>query len=664
MAHFLELITPPANPVSLAESSGSAVAGPGPRGGLGSDNAIIGAATIAALYLGQALLIPLALAIFLTFLLSPAVNRLGKMHVPRAVAVAVVALSAFLGLVLLTFLIGRQVNSFAEDLPRYKTTLIDKIRTVKDMTAGGGKLEQATETIKSLRKELDAPATTGGAQNTVGQSIPKPAEAPAKPIQVTVETPESPLDQLKQTVGMIAPPLITAGIVILFVVILLFYREDVRDRAIRLLGVHDLERTTRAMNDAGRRLNRYFLTATAINTAFGIVIGAGLWWIGVPNPILWAAIAGLMRFVPFVGVPIAAVLPLLLSVVVDPGWTMLAATAGLFVLSEIFVSQVVETLAHGEATGLSPLAVILATTFWTLLWGPVGLVLAVPMTVMLAVLGRHIERFELFEVLLGAEPALSPADRFYQRILAGHPEEAAEQMQSDIEGSSLTACYDTVVMEALRKATRDTDAGRLDASRLGQIKASVDVFIQAVADAADEDDSEHAGTALTDNKRANGGTSATPIQTAPIICVAARTQLDAAAAALLVQLLDARGIQAMVVTPNELVRGQSNGSRSLNAGLVCLSAFDAGNRSAQVKFLVRRLKRQMPAASILGGFWNLDAANPANGPTLSTMGTDDAVSTFTAAVDRCILHAHGAPVASAPTPSLRAEPVNTPAVPA
>ena len=622
--------------------------------GRASDVAIIGTITIAALYLGQSLLIPLALAIFLTFLLSPLVTRLIRLHLPRGLAVSTVALTAFLGLLLLGFLVGRQLTAFAEDLPHYKTTLTEKIKTLKTIASSGAKLEQATETLKSLRKEIETESTPPQATpqfETARRTAPELARVP---LPVTVESSSTPLEQLKLTLHAVAPPLVTAGIVGLFVIILLLYREDLRDRAIRLFGVHDLDRTTRALDDAGRRLNRYFLATTAINVAFGCVIGTGLWLIGTPNPILWGVLAMLMRYVPFIGVPIAAVLPVVLSIVIDPGWTMLAATLGLFVLSEVFVSQVVETFVHGEATGLSPLAIILATTFWTLLWGPIGLVLAVPLTVMLAVLGRHVERFALLEVLLGAAPALAPADRFYQRILAGDPEEAADQAEGQLKDITLTSYYDTVVMVALKKAMRDAESGRLDANRLRHINASLGVFFDAVGEAlADGASTPSARSPAYSKGQPSSGAEHEPAY--PIIlCVAAKNKLDESAAAMLVQLLEARGLTAVVATPAQL---GSAGAPNLSAvRIVCVSAFDAGERSAHVKFLMRRLRRQLPAAEFLGGFWRLEAENPAHKILIGSIGADAVVATLAAAVDRCILHGHGAALKSqAPLP-LRSAP--------
>jgi predicted PurR-regulated permease PerM len=595
--------------------------------------AVVSTVVIAALYLGQSLLIPLALAIFLTFLLSPIVSRLRKLRVPKILAVTLVVLAAFTIVVLSGIVIARQVTSFAEELPRYQLVLMEKIKVLKSFAAPGWEMERAAATVNVLRKEIEqgnAPADTAAPSSRPNAQVQQP---PQQPLTVRVEQPSTPFEQLERTLTAVAHPLITIGIMVLFVIILLFYREDVRDRAIRLLGVQDLERTTRAMDDAGQRLNRYFLAATGINAAFGCVIGIGLWVIGVPNPVLWGAFAMFARFIPFIGVPIAAILPLLLSVVADPGWSMLAWTAALFVLSELFAGQLLETLVHGEATGLSPLAIILATTFWTLLWGPVGLVLAVPVTVMLAVLGRHIDRFAVFEILLGAAPALSPADRFYQRILAGDPEEATDLAESQLGDMALAEYYDDIVMDALKKAVRDREAGRLSVVRVGQIKATLDVFVDEMGEAATVDKAlEVAATdAASADDRAQG-------KQATVLCVGAKSRLDEAAATMLAQLLTARGLTATVATSASISQRLDDNPPSTKADIVCVSAFEAGERSAPVKFLLRRLRRHYPDAEIIGGFWRLDRGNPAHARVINSFSADHVVSSLSAAVERCLVH--------------------------
>ena len=227
------------------------------------------------------------------------------------------------------------------------------------------------------------------------------------------------MEIFQRLAGTLLPPIATAGIVLLFVIFILLQREDLRDRLIRLLGASDIQRSTEAINDAADRLSRYFVTQLAINSAFGIFIAFGLWLLGVPSPTVWGILAMLMRFVPFIGAYIAAAPPVILAAIVEPGWTTFILTAGLYLVSELVMGQIVEPLAYGHGTGLTPLAIVIATVVWTWLWGPIGLLLATPLTVVAVVMGRHIEGLQFFDVLLGDRPALTPEQRFYQRLLSG-----------------------------------------------------------------------------------------------------------------------------------------------------------------------------------------------------------------------------------------------------
>ena len=360
---------------------------------------------------------------------------------------------------------------------------------MRDATAGGGGvIKQASETLKDLQQQLEAPAKSAAPPVAVTVTplqgpLNPGANGNARPIPVEVHAPApTALDQLQRIIGLVLHPLAMTGAVLLFVLFLLLQREDVRDRAIRLLGSHDLEKSTTAMDDAGDRLSRYFLAMTGINAAFGIVIGVGLWMIGVPSPVLWGVLAMLMRFVPFIGSFIAAAFPLLLAAAVDPGWSMFLWTLALYLIAEPIMGSLIEPIVQGQRTGLSPLAIILSAAFWTLLWGPIGLLLAIPLTVVLVVLGRHVERLEFLNVLLGDTPPLSPPERFYQRMLAGDPAEAVEQAEKFIKERPLVDYYDEVVIEGLRLAQTDADRGTLEPSRLDDIRDTADVVIDALAD--------------------------------------------------------------------------------------------------------------------------------------------------------------------------------------
>ena len=254
------------------------------------------------------------------------------------------------------------------------------------------------------------------------------------------------LESLKALISPLLHPLATTGIIVIFVIFILLQREDLRNRLIRLAGSHDLQRTTAALDDAANRLSRLFLIQLLLNGTFGVIIGTGLWLIGVPSAILWGILAAVLRFVPYIGAAIAAAFPLALAVAVDPTWSMLLWTLALFLIVEPIVGHVIEPMVYGHSTGLSPVAVVASATFWTALWGPIGLVLATPLTVCLVVLGRHVERLEFLDVMFGDRPALSPPEIFYQRMLAGDPTEASDKAEEFLKERSLAPYYDEVAL--------------------------------------------------------------------------------------------------------------------------------------------------------------------------------------------------------------------------
>ena len=281
---------------------------------------------------------------------------------------------------------------------------------------------------------------------------------------------------LQMLVALITPlifPLTTTGVVFIFVVFILVQRQDLRNRLVRLAGAQDLQRTTAALDDAGTRLSRLFLTQLALNAAFGVVIGVGLWIIGVPSAPLWGMLAMILRFVPYVGALISAVFPVLLAAAVDPGWTMVLWTAVLFIVLEPIVGHVIEPMMYGHSSGLSPVAVIAAATFWTWLWGAIGLILATPLTICLVVLGRHVDRLKFLEVMLGDQPALTRVEVIYQSMLARDPVEATEQARLFLRQKPLIAYYDEILLEGLRLAQADAERDRLDEELMRRIRDAV-----------------------------------------------------------------------------------------------------------------------------------------------------------------------------------------------
>ena len=347
----------------------------------------IAAIIVAAIYFGQEFFVPLAVAVLLSFALSPVVRTLRKIGVPRGLAVAGTVGFAFAIIFAIGAVITAQVTELGNQLPTYETALKQKIRAINAMTGGkGSAIDRASETLRDLKQELDQGETTEDAGSTRLGPTDGPGQ-PVSPVPVEVHPPPpTALEQLESIIAVALSPLATIGIIIVFVVFLLLKQSDVRDRAIRLMGAHDLEKATIAMDDAGSRLSSYFLILVSMNAGFGAVIAAGLWLIGVPNPLLWGIVAMLLRFVPMIGVFIAAAIPVVLAAAVDPGWVMLIAVIALYLAVEGLMNTVVEPLVEATSTGLSALAVLIAATFWTLLWGPIGLVLAIPLTAVLVVL--------------------------------------------------------------------------------------------------------------------------------------------------------------------------------------------------------------------------------------------------------------------------------------
>ncbi len=634
--------------------------------------AVIGFIIVVTLYFGQAVFVPLALAVILSFILAPPVRALRRLGLPNSPAVFLVVLLAFAVIFGVGTLITQQVTSLAQELPRYQLTLMDKVKALKIVAAGsGGAIERASETLKDLQKELEKPEDAASADTITVTPLGDRAlpAGEGQPIPVEVHAPKpTPLDQLQGIIGVIIAPLATAGVTILFVIFLLLQRLDVRDRAIRLLGAQDLEKSTAAMDDAGQRLSQYFLAMTAINAGYGIFIGGALWAIGVPSPMLWGVLAMLMRFVPFIGSFIAAAFPLLLAAALDSGWSVFLYTLALYVVGELIMGNLIEPVVQGHRTGLSPLAIILSAAFWTLLWGPIGLLLAIPLTVVLVVLGRHVERLEFLHVLLGDSPPLSPPERFYQRMLAGDPAEPVEQAEKFINERPILDYYDEVVVEGLRLAQADADRGTLDAERLPEIRETAEVVIDALSDyglmprkppkrtaeAANGADDVALGACEADTVNVDDTLTLCaviePEMVPPewrsenaILCVASRTALDETAALVLAQLLEKCGLGAKVLGPAEVKHGALRHQDLDGVRLICISALDVNERSAHVRFLARRLKRSAPDAVLLGGFWKLDPEEARSKEIIDSVAVDRVVASLKDALGFCLQAAMAAP---------------------
>lgn len=563
--------------------------------------------SVAALYFTREVLVPISLAVLLSFVLAPLSRFFRTWYLPRAVAVVLSVLIAFAVIFSLGALMVSQVNQLADDLPRYQSTLRDKIQTLRGAATGTGTLERASEVLQQLSKELDNPQISGSRPTLV----PPDASVPNKPITVEVKQPDP--GALQTLVALISPlvhPLTTTGIVIIFVIFILMQREDLRNRMIRLAGARDLQRTTAALDDAGQRLSRLFLAQLTLNAAFGLIIGLGLWWIGVPSAPLWGLLAMILRFVPYIGAAIAAIFPLILAAAVGPDWSMVLWTAVLFIVVEPVAGHVVEPMLYGQSTGLSPVAVVTAAAFWTWLWGPIGLVLATPLTMCLVVLGKHVDRLKFLDIMLGDEPALKPEELTYQRMLAGDPIEVVEQARDFLKTKPLLAYYEDILLPALQLAQADASRGHLNEERKQRIR---DVVAEIVDDLeAYEDkpqiraDAAEGETTVPKDGQDDLRVGAHSLAVVPeewrvnkkVLCIPGRDLLGEALALILAQLIIKDGIGAHAEQSDVLSMSKIFSLDTQEVTLVCL-CFVGSTTTAQILYSIRRLRRKMPMAFIL-----------------------------------------------------------------
>lgn len=616
--------------------------------------AVLTVIIISMLYFGRDIFVPVALAILLSFVLAPLVGILQRIHAPRGLAVVSVVVVAFMLIFAIGSLLATQLTQLAGDLPRYQSTISDKIQAFRDTKAGRSTLERASDMLKDLSKELDRPKDAPSPPRT-GMVAGSNASAPPVPVEVRQPDPGA-LESLRTLISPLIHPLATTGIIIIFVIFILIQREDLRNRFIRLAGSSDLQRTTAALDDAASRLSKLFLTQLLLNGAFGVVIGTGLWVIGIPSAILWGILAAALRFVPYVGAVIAAAFPLTLAVAIDPGWSMLLWTLALFLVVEPIVGHVVEPMVYGRSTGLSPVAVVASATFWTALWGPIGLVLATPLTICLVVLGRHVERLEFLDVMFGDRPALSPPEIFYQRMLAGDPTEAAEKAEEFLKERSLASYYDEVALKGLQMAQADAERNALDQERLTKIRDAVSEF---AADLAEQDDRPPAKSSSTKDVEASSAVEGIAENAAnehlpylrketlppdwqgehPVLCVAGRTLIDEAAAIMLAQLSTEHGLAARVEGAASLSTTNVFRLDTTGVAIVCLVYLDA-HAAAHMRYSVRRLRRKLPKATIILGCWVKDV-DPAALESLREGAKADLVATSIGEAVRLCIDATG-----------------------
>ena len=557
----------------------------------------------AVLYVGQAIFVPLALAALLAFVLDPMVGWLRRIGLPRTPAVVTVMLGTVAVLGATTVFVAGQVTHLATNLPTYQSTVQDKLRTLRHRVAQkSGSLDATSRMLSTVSGEIEA------ARRELAGTPPD-----AAPMRVTVAPdPRSPLQSLGDFVEPLMGPLGTMGAVLLFLMFVLLERQDMRDRLLRLTG-SDLHRGTDALSEAAHRVSRYLTMQLLVNLSHGVPLALGLWLIGVPGAPLWGLLGALLRFVPYVGPVVSAIFPLTLAFAVDPGWQMVLWTLGLVVTLELISNNLVEPWLYGASTGLSALAIVVSAMFWTLLWGPVGLILATPLTVCLAVLGRHVTQLAWLDILLGSEPVFDPPTRLYQRLLAGDVAEAIEMCETQARTEGVLACYSKTAVPAMALASR-AHAREASAAHRHRVSTGMGGLLRSLREDFPPPQPPNTGAIPR------------------VLCVGARWEMDTLAAEMLAHALEHAGVSARVEAATAVSADHIQSLDIAGIDVVCLSVFSS-TPEAQVRFITRRLKRRAPDLRVVAGLWNappglLDADGA------QRLGTDAVASSLAEMVQR------------------------------
>ena len=657
----------------------------------------VGVLAVAALYFARDVLIPITLAILLSFLVAPLANALLRIRLGHVASVFAAVLLSVSVIVLLASVIGTQLTDLVANGPHYEATIERKLDTAHNLTIG--KLDRLMGTAgQALQRVTEPQQQPSPAPPPASRSAVEPssdAQAPAAMPVVVREPVPTPFELARRFLTPAISPLETAFIVFVVTIVILLQRDDLRDRAIRLFGSRDLHRTTTVMDEAARRLSRYFVSQLGVNAGVGVVIGIGLSLIGVPSPILWGIMAALLRLVPYVGIWISAVLATALAAAVSPGWSMAIWSLALFVSVEVLVGQVVEPLLYGHSTGLSPFSVVVAAIFWSWIWGPIGLILSTPLTLCLLVLGRHVRRLEFLDVLLGDQPALTPIENFYQRALAGDPDEALAQAESLLRERSLCAYYDEVALKGLQLAANDVQRGSVTAAQLARIESTTNDLAEGLDSFPDRDprldqpEENWAAVGPSDERsrlpvdeasvereaRAKAAASEGEAGVGPgqgtagntsdetriqreraernraghqVLCIAGRGPLDQLATSLLLQLLGKHDLNCRSLPHEAASRTAIDTLDTSAVTIVCLFYLNIEGIPSHLRYLVRRVRQRLPDASIVVGLWPQGQPEKWSDDLQSAIGADCYATSMQDMLNACCRIAATVPVETEP----------------
>jgi predicted PurR-regulated permease PerM len=567
-----------------------------------------GAVVLGMLYFGREVLVPITLAVLLSLLIAPLVRALRRVMRSQVAAVlgAVIALTLLVGG--LAAGIVSQVVAMADGLPQYESTIRDKIKTVQDVALGRVIQGEAGRMMSRLNEEAGAApaptrATLQGALLTASGAVPVEIRARA----------QTPVEIVSHVFSSIWGPLGHASIVLIVMVFVLLEHEALRDRFIRLLGGADLRRTTQAFNDAGERLSRFFVSQLAVNVGVGVAVWLGLMFIGLPHGMLWAVLTLLLRFVPYVGVFIAAGSAALMAAAVDPGWTLVFGTLGVFAAIELIASQVVEPQLYGHSTGLSPLSVVVAAIFWSWIWGPIGLLVSTPLTLCLVVAGHHIPGLRFLDVLLGDTPALSMSERFYQRAMSGDHEEILAAARTYLKRKSLARYCDRILMPALRLASDDLVKHSITPQHVALVKSTIARVIEALGPDACRPSRRSRRNSVLDetsigvhlrNQRENAfGKWQGPLVVPPgslALCLGLGSMRDDLVTELLVRILRAQDIDARHLSLDDMAQAPPAESDPHSVSMLFVVSADPAEEWSRIEPILPRLRARFPDAVFVG----------------------------------------------------------------
>jgi predicted PurR-regulated permease PerM len=558
---------------------------------------------VAALYWARAVLIPVALAVLLTFLLAPVVGFFDRRGLGRVAPVILVVALAFSVLGAAGWGLSVQALSLRDEIPRYRDNLKAKIVAVRG-AGKGGTLEQVQSAVQEVTELLTKSETP-------------PAKPGDRPVAVVVKSEPSGLWQLPTLLEGLG----SAAVVLVLVIFMLLERQELRNRLIRLIGSSRLTTTTRAMDDAGQRISRYLMMQTIINASFGLGIALGLWLIGLPYPIVWGFLAAALRFLPYVGPWLAGSLVIVFCLAAFPGWQQPLLALGIFLVLELLSNMVMEPWLYGHSAGVSQVALLVSATFWTWLWGPVGLLLATPLTVCLVVVAKHVPDLDFITVLLADQPALDPDTSFYQRLLAADPDEATEIVEDYLESHALGEAYDAVILPALSQVKRDRQRGRITADDERAI-------LEATREIVDELAAERPATDETEAVRGSPEAAEGALRRVRVLGCPARDETDALALLMLRHLLDPSRWEVHVASPHQLASEVVAVVEQQAPAVVCIGAVPSGGLASHTRYLCKRLRTRFPDLRIVVGRWGLAHPSEEVRETVLAAGADLVAATL------------------------------------